>query len=182
VQFRAPDDGRKNPPKHVERLTEINKLWNVASCSLYSANILAMHGPMNVKHPSSVKNSIFGTTKTTNWWWFQPFARCKWDICSSVILISVGSQLFTEISGKSIAPILKGQTDPWGWERKFVQKQKLTLRNLPESDYLTNCWPSWFCMNNRINTNADSCLFPVKKFSPLCTYLSCFFVLKAKVS
>jgi len=35
--------------KHVERLTEINKLRNVASCWLYSANILAMHGPMNVK-------------------------------------------------------------------------------------------------------------------------------------
>ena len=31
--------GRKNCPKHVERLTEINKLWNVASCWLYSANI-----------------------------------------------------------------------------------------------------------------------------------------------
>jgi hypothetical protein len=26
--------------KHVERLTEINKLWNVASCSLYSANLI----------------------------------------------------------------------------------------------------------------------------------------------
>jgi len=26
-----------------------NKLWNSASCWLYSANILAMHGPMNVK-------------------------------------------------------------------------------------------------------------------------------------
>ena len=38
VQFWAPDDGRKNRLKHVERLTEINKLWNVASCWLYSAN------------------------------------------------------------------------------------------------------------------------------------------------
>ena len=45
VQFSAPDDGRKNRLKHVERLTEINILWNVASCWLYSANILAMHGP-----------------------------------------------------------------------------------------------------------------------------------------
>jgi len=35
--------------KHVERLTEINKLRNVASCPLYSENTLAMHGPMNVK-------------------------------------------------------------------------------------------------------------------------------------
>jgi len=48
VQFWAPDDGRKNPLKHLERLTEINKLRNVASCWLYSANILAMHGPVNV--------------------------------------------------------------------------------------------------------------------------------------
>jgi len=35
--------------KHAERLTEINKLRNVASCWLYSENILAMHGPINVK-------------------------------------------------------------------------------------------------------------------------------------
>ena len=35
--------------KHVQRLTEINKLWNVASCWLYSANILAMRRHMNVK-------------------------------------------------------------------------------------------------------------------------------------
>jgi len=38
VQFLAPDDGRKNRLKHVERLTEIKKLWNVASCWLYSEN------------------------------------------------------------------------------------------------------------------------------------------------
>jgi len=49
VQFWAPDDGRKNRLKHVERLTEINKLWNVASCWLYAANILAMLGHMNVR-------------------------------------------------------------------------------------------------------------------------------------
>jgi len=39
----------KNRLKHVEHLTETNKLWNVASCWLYSANILAMHGPTNFK-------------------------------------------------------------------------------------------------------------------------------------
>jgi len=33
--------------KHVERLTETSKLRRVASCWLYSENILAMHG--NVK-------------------------------------------------------------------------------------------------------------------------------------
>ena len=39
VQFWAPDDGRKNHLKHVEHPTVINKLWNVAACWLYSANI-----------------------------------------------------------------------------------------------------------------------------------------------
>jgi len=39
----------KNRLKHVERLTEINKLRKVASCWLYSENTLAMHGHKNVK-------------------------------------------------------------------------------------------------------------------------------------
>ena len=63
VRFWAPDDGRKNHLKHVEHLTEINKLRNVASCWLYTANILAMHGPMNVKF--------------------------RWKLCSSQLLHSV---------------------------------------------------------------------------------------------
>jgi len=50
MQFCAPDDGRKPRLKHAERLTEINKLRNVAPCWLYSENTLAMHGPMNVKY------------------------------------------------------------------------------------------------------------------------------------
>jgi hypothetical protein len=33
--FWTPDDGRRNPLKHVEHFTEINKLCNVASCWLY---------------------------------------------------------------------------------------------------------------------------------------------------
>ena len=45
--------------KHVERLTEINKLLNVVSCWLHSVNILAMRGPMNVK--LNVKKSIRNT-------------------------------------------------------------------------------------------------------------------------
>ena len=40
MQFWAPDDGRKNRLKHVERLAEINKLWKVACCWLYSENFL----------------------------------------------------------------------------------------------------------------------------------------------
>ena len=47
--------------KHVERLTEINKLWNVASCWLYFANILAMRGPMNVKFTDSCLNKGWPT-------------------------------------------------------------------------------------------------------------------------
>jgi hypothetical protein len=54
VQFWAPDDGRKTHLKHVQLLTEINKLWNVASFWLYAANILAMHGHMNVKSQNTI--------------------------------------------------------------------------------------------------------------------------------
>jgi len=42
MQFLAPDDGRKPRLKHVERI-EINKLRNVASCWLYSANTFPSH-------------------------------------------------------------------------------------------------------------------------------------------
>jgi len=54
VQFWAPDDEWKTRLKHAERLTEINKLLNVASCWMYCANILAMHGPRDVKVSSRV--------------------------------------------------------------------------------------------------------------------------------
>jgi len=47
--------------KHVERLTEIKELWNVAACCLYSANILAVHGPMIVKFTHKVCTTIFNT-------------------------------------------------------------------------------------------------------------------------
>jgi hypothetical protein len=41
VQFGAPDDGRRNRLKHVERLTEINNFEKkVASCWLYCENSL----------------------------------------------------------------------------------------------------------------------------------------------
>ena len=49
MQFCAPFDERKKLLEHLEPLVEINILRNVASCWLYSANILAMHGPVNVK-------------------------------------------------------------------------------------------------------------------------------------
>jgi hypothetical protein len=41
MQFWAPDDGRKTRLKHVQRLTEINKLRKVASCWLYSAKYIS---------------------------------------------------------------------------------------------------------------------------------------------
>jgi len=57
VQFSAPGGGLKNRPKHVQHFTEINKLSNVASCWLYFGNMLAMHGPMNVKFFPEFLNS-----------------------------------------------------------------------------------------------------------------------------
>jgi hypothetical protein len=45
----APDDGRRNHLKHVERFIEINKLSNVAPCWLNFGNILKIHGLMNIK-------------------------------------------------------------------------------------------------------------------------------------
>jgi len=49
VQFEAPDDGQKNRLQHVGLLTGISELRKVASCWLYSENILAMHGLTDVK-------------------------------------------------------------------------------------------------------------------------------------
>jgi hypothetical protein len=43
----------KNRLKHVKRLTGINRLRKVVSCWLYSENILAMPGHMNVKFKST---------------------------------------------------------------------------------------------------------------------------------
>ena len=56
--FYARDDGRKNRLKHVEGLTGMNKLWNVASCWLYCANVLAMHGPMNIISSSFLSSPV----------------------------------------------------------------------------------------------------------------------------
>ena len=49
VKFRAPDDGRKTRLKRVQHLTEINKFEKHCIFWLYSENILAIHGHMNVK-------------------------------------------------------------------------------------------------------------------------------------
>ena len=42
MQFCAPDDGRKTRLKHVEHLTVINILRNVAACCLYSENKIVL--------------------------------------------------------------------------------------------------------------------------------------------
>jgi hypothetical protein len=44
----APDDGWRKHPKHVEQFTDINKLYNVASCWTIIDTYYAMHGPMNI--------------------------------------------------------------------------------------------------------------------------------------
>ena len=69
VQFWAPDDGWKNRLKHVERLTEINQLWNVAPCWLYSANFF---------HPftqSSVEALFFSHSINSNF--FRSVYNCQ---------------------------------------------------------------------------------------------------------
>jgi len=44
----APDDGWRYHPKHVERFTDINKLYIVASCRTIIGIYFTMHGPLNV--------------------------------------------------------------------------------------------------------------------------------------
>ena len=43
------DDGWKYHPKHVEQLTDINKLYTGASCWIIIAIYYTMHGPLNIK-------------------------------------------------------------------------------------------------------------------------------------
>ena len=45
----APDGGGRCQPKHVERFTDINKLYIVASCWAIIGIYFTMHGPLNVK-------------------------------------------------------------------------------------------------------------------------------------
>ena len=54
MQFCVPNDGRKIRLKHVERLTEINKFEKLCILLVVLCDILAMHGPMNVKVKSPV--------------------------------------------------------------------------------------------------------------------------------
>ena len=49
IVLRAPDDGWRLHPKHVEQFTDINKLDIVASCWIITAIYYTMHGPVNIK-------------------------------------------------------------------------------------------------------------------------------------
>jgi hypothetical protein len=50
TQFWAPDDGRKDRPKHVERFTRINNLRDNRFISLIVLyEHITMHGHMNIK-------------------------------------------------------------------------------------------------------------------------------------
>ena len=64
VQFWAPDDSRKNRLKHVVRLTEVNKLRNVASRWLYSANMC--QGSLSL-----FKMLLSGLARARILWFFQ---------------------------------------------------------------------------------------------------------------
>jgi hypothetical protein len=54
VQWKTPDDGQRNCPKHVEFLDKIN-LGNQCVCWFYlKRNVTIQHGHMNVKNRISV--------------------------------------------------------------------------------------------------------------------------------
>jgi len=48
--IRAPDDGWRYHLKHLEQITDINKLYIVASCWTIIDTYYAMHGPLNLKY------------------------------------------------------------------------------------------------------------------------------------
>ena len=50
TEIRAPDDGWRYHPKHVERFTDINKLHIVAYCWIIIDTYYTMHGPLNIKN------------------------------------------------------------------------------------------------------------------------------------
>ena len=58
--------GRKNCLKHVQCLTQINKLWNVASCWLYSANMI--HGLLLMQIAQWCYKSTFFIHKLMHKW------------------------------------------------------------------------------------------------------------------
>jgi len=51
----APDDGWWYHPKHVERFTDINKMYIAASCWIIIDTYYTLHGPLNIKYFSDSK-------------------------------------------------------------------------------------------------------------------------------
>jgi hypothetical protein len=68
-------------------LTEINKLRNLASSWLYSANILAMHGPMNVKN----KGILYANCSVLRYYCDSEFCQAAMD---SIVFSSLKIVIF----------------------------------------------------------------------------------------
>jgi len=57
VQWKTPDDGQRNCPKHLEFLDKLN-LGNSASVGFIKKKFVTMHDHMNVKY----KHHVWGRT------------------------------------------------------------------------------------------------------------------------
>ena len=89
--FGAPDDGRWNRLKPVEHFTEINNLWNVASCWLYLKIRLRCTDPWTSKLYNVTLWHIGVTVWNVETWHFVPCVYCwRTDV-------SVGDVITTEI-------------------------------------------------------------------------------------
>jgi len=61
VQSWTPDDGRKDRPKHVECHSKIKVIWYIGTFSwFYSIKFITMHGPVNVKFGTLIRNTWKG--------------------------------------------------------------------------------------------------------------------------
>jgi hypothetical protein len=64
VQWKTPDDGQRNCPKHVEILDK-NKFGKIsASVGFIKKKFVRMHGHMNAKDPCNI--------------WPECFCSCRW--------------------------------------------------------------------------------------------------------
>ena len=56
IVIRAADDWWRYQPKHVEQLTDINRMYIVAACWIIIATHYAMHGALNIKFKTFVSS------------------------------------------------------------------------------------------------------------------------------
>jgi hypothetical protein len=94
IQFWAPDDGRRTRLKHVEHFTQINTLFNVASCWLYLKIHLRRMDPWVSKffiQPADGYICIaeicsccymWGKVVCRTWSWFFSWHICVWNTTS----------------------------------------------------------------------------------------------------